>query len=646
MSLIKQLWIAVVMLISGVFVSSLLINSYSTRQYFAEQLRLKNIDNASVLALSMSQLEKDPVLLELMIAAQFDTGHYQRITLVKPDGRIYLQKSDEGEAISGVPSWFIRLMPLQVEPGIAQVQDNWHQFGTLYVESHNRFVYHALWQSSVRLFFWCLLVVILAGIGGSLLLKWIIRPLHNVVVQAEAIGQQRFISSAEPATCEFRQVVRAMNTLSDKVRQMLETESGRLAEIRHRYQHDALTALANREYFLNILDATLGSKDSAARHALFLIRVTDLKRVNQQLGHQKTDALLQEIAAILRHLIGKMQDSFTQANAGRLNGTDFTLLLTNHNSLWQCSIALEQQLQALSQRYQDVCLLSFPVAGTYFYSHENRTDVMARLDNLLAVAEHREITCSELYVQGAPAERVVFSSAEQWRTALADAMQPSQLQLQYYPVIKMDGTLLHQEAMVRLMLAGEVRSAGYFIAWARRLGLLPRLDIAVIRQVLQELSDTDAITAIAVNLSVETLKDAHWRNQLEELLTEHRAETAYLWLEFNEQAVMSELSLFRAFAVKAKAAGCKLGLQAAGNHVDIFTALQTTGLDYMKLDAALIRGLQVTEQDHRMFVQGLCTLGHSIGLQMIAEGVSGQQTTEQLQLLGLDAVTGPAVRMQ
>ncbi len=640
MSLIKQLWIAVIVLITVVFISSFAISSYSARHYFSEQLHLKNIDNANVLALSMSQMEKDPILLELMIAAQFDSGHYQQIKLVQPDGTVLQQRSYDADSGNSVPQWFVRMMPLSVEPGVAQVQDNWRQFGTLYVESHSRFVYQALWDSSRKLFFWCLLVAFLACLLGSVLLKVILLPLKQVVSQAEAIGSRRFITSTEPFTREFRKVVRAMNTLSGRVGHMMEAEGQRLDEIRHQYQHDKVTGLVSREFFLNQLEAVLATEDQAARHALLLVRITDLKHINQQLGHRRTDELLHALADVIRNITGNQNEHFSQAGSGRLRATDFALLLTDCNSLWQLSNALEQQLKKLSERYKEISGLQLSIAGSYFHSGEPLSQLLLRVDGLLAVAEHQQHGNTELCLEPELAPAAVFTSAEQWRQALTEALQQPALQLQYYPVVSLDGTLLHQEAMVRLTLGGEVRTAGFFIAWARRLGLLPQLDLAVMKLVLQELQRTGSASAVAVNLSAEILRDGESRQQLKALLQDYPAEAAHLWLEFNEQTVISELPLLAGFGQTVRAAGCKLGLQAAGHHMDHFPELQAAGLDYLKLDSALLR----PSAEGNVFIQGLCTLGHSVGLVIIADGLNGEPDLAQLQLQGIDAVSGPAIR--
>ena len=92
MSLVKQLWLAIALVMLIAFGGSFLVSTLSARNYLEEQLRLKNFDNATSLAATLSQtLERTPgdeVTIELQIAAQFDLGHYESIRLVDPSGKV------------------------------------------------------------------------------------------------------------------------------------------------------------------------------------------------------------------------------------------------------------------------------------------------------------------------------------------------------------------------------------------------------------------------------------------------------------------------------------------------------------------------------------------------------------------------------
>ena len=81
MTLTKQMWIAIVLVILLTFISGFLVSGISARNYYEEQLSVKNIDNATAMALTLTPLDKDPTIIELMLASQFDAGHYRSIQI-------------------------------------------------------------------------------------------------------------------------------------------------------------------------------------------------------------------------------------------------------------------------------------------------------------------------------------------------------------------------------------------------------------------------------------------------------------------------------------------------------------------------------------------------------------------------------------
>ena len=140
MSLFKQLWLGVICLLTVVFTVSVVVTTLSARDYLEQQLSMKNADNATALALSLTEQDGDAVLLELTLSAQFDTGYYELIELIDPEGHATIRRIAE-EAEAGAPRWFVRLFPIEVEPGIAAIQAGWQQAGTLTFRSQSHFAY-------------------------------------------------------------------------------------------------------------------------------------------------------------------------------------------------------------------------------------------------------------------------------------------------------------------------------------------------------------------------------------------------------------------------------------------------------------------------------------------------------------------------
>lgn len=635
MSLTKQLWLAIAAIMTLAFGISLMVSVWSAKSYLEDQLRLKNLDNANSLALSMSQIEKDPVLIELLLSAQFDIGHYKQIKLTSPTGKVMIDRVSD-VVVDQVPAWFVSLIPLQTEPGIAQVQDGWRQYGTLTVASHNRFAYQSLWEGNRRLLGWFLASALVCGLIGSLILRSITRPLGEVVNQAEAIGARRFITIREPRTQEFRSVVRAMNALSTQVRTMLGEESARLEQLRRDAQHDALTGLLNREHVMKKIQHALADENAAPTGALFILRLPDLVKLNKELGREATDTLLKRVA-------GALQESCPDeaCQIGRLNGSDFAVLAPNVDSVAE----LAQQILArarLSINDPSAAVENDVLLGAAAYRHGDPvSQVLSRADAALSRAEQEggsAVEAGDPNVEWKPVPSLVAT----WKILIDTALRQKRVQFVTYPVLDAGGKLVHFEAPARMqnIQNSQWMPAQEFMPWASRLGLAESIDKAVFDCALDWLETNEG--PLCINVSPQSVCDPVLTSRYFRALKGNRTLARKLWIDVPEFVAYRHAREFRVFCETLKPLGCKIGLEHVGNQICHIGELHDVGLDYLKIDSAIIRDIDQSV-GNQTFLRGLCTIAHTMGMMTIAEGVLNQQEAACLKELGFKGMTGPGI---
>ena len=635
MSLIRQLWLAVVVMMVLAFGGTFVISTTAARQYFAEQLFVKNVDNATTLALSMSQMEKDPVTIELLLSAQFDAGHYRLIRLEDPSGQVMVERRDDAP-IEGVPSAFLAAVALQIKPGIAQVQDGWKQYGTLTIQSHDQYAYAELWNSICRLLVWFTVAALLVGVVGTALLRLILRPLKGVVEQAEAIGARRFVTQTEPSTTEFKQLVRSMNQLSTRVQQMLEEESRRVEQLRLQAQIDPTTGLRNRETFIASLEDALTRDDLGASGVLVILRVAELTNLNRTMGRQAVDQILRRVGERLSRAATGQAGLWIVA---RLNAADFAVMAAGETDAKGVALGLLTHAQLALERPNES--EGAPVrAGCTSYSRgESRAAVLARADGALGQAE--QFGTSVVEAEQLAGQQSLPSDLVSWRTLLDEAMRTDGVRLGRFPVVAVNGSKLHDEAPMRLRIGQEWVPAARFIAWAARLNLMPKLDTLVIEAGLQAIAEQRS--PISINLSPETICDPSFSAFMIRCMRNSPDLAAMLWLEVPEYGALRHLPEFRRFCQTLKPLGYKLGLKHAGQQFSRIAELHDLGLDYLKIDGSIVQGTH-EGPDHQAFLRSLCTIAHTIGLTTIAAGVNEKSDLQLLAALGIDGFTGTAVQ--
>ncbi len=634
MSLMRQLWLAVIITTVMAFAGSLLVSIWSAQAYLTQQLEQKNVDIANSLALSMTQQDKDPVTIELQVTALFDTGYYQIISVTDPFGKIISQRiQDKSDA--NVPSWFIKSFPISSKPGLAQVSDGWKQYGTVKVISHTQFAYQVLWEQAGKLLVWFLLGGSCAGMLGTLGLRTIGRSLNDVVNQAGAIGERRFITITEPQTPELRALAHAMNGMVERVRQMFNEAAARLEELLRRVNYDQLTGLPNRDYFMAYFKEQLAGRENVSHGILAVVRLPNLDAINEAVGRAGTDKLLKEIGQIFTDFSRQHEG----AMSGRIKAGDIAVALPGENDPHDLSQRLkkilDEQLVAKWPELADI----YHLGSVIFERGSNFGDILSRVDHALALAEGQGANAS--HAMGSDVQ-INIIPGEQWRTLLTQAVNTGNVKLVYYPVIKQDGAILHQEGVVRLQFepSKPLMTAGDFMPVAARLNLTAMIDLEVIRLAIQHLSTiTDDV---AVNLSAETIGSWTFHTDLLKLLRSNIKICPRLWFEVTEYGAFKHFDAFKDICLSLKDFGCHIGIEQFGQRLSESQKLTELGLDYVKIHPSLVDGIE-QNKGNQEFLNRFCGIAHAVGAIVIAVGVKSEAELSILKSLGIDGATGPAI---
>lgn len=629
MSLVKRLWIVVGLITLAAILTAAGINMLSAKRYLENEIKVKNLDTATSLAMSISQAASDAVTVELLVSSQFDLGHYQRIDYMGPDGKLIVHREKAAHR-SSVPAWFTRLVPIEPEPGVAEIQIGWKQLGSIQLQSDPSFAYDSLWASALTLLELFVVGSILVGVLGTLFIRSIIRPLYRVVDQAQALAERRFVEVKPPRTLEFRLIVEAMNRLTQKIKNLLDDESARLKKLKTDYEYDKLTGFMVREVFLRNVSAEIEREDTHEEGVLLLVHVGNLDELNREIGRMQTDRLIQNLAQELKAVLGDQ----AQVRFGRLNAPDFGILVPEQTD----GLRLLQTLNAKIQLSQEIHLLRLSYGAANYGPLSNMTDLLSVCDQNLVAGTNANWTST-------PAGTSVsgdLRSAREWPQILDAALKNHEFQLALFPVRGRHNAHLHTEALARLhsSVAGEVLVAGAFLPWARRRGLGAQVDFEILMQTISAMEGHGH--DICINLGFESVCDERQLNQIVDRLMRDKALASHLHVDVPEEIAFERPLEFRRFCERMLPTGCKVGVEHLDHYVGHLGQLHSLGLHYIKVSRALVKDI-AQDPSAQTMLRGLCTISHTMGLQVIAEGVTRFDDVELLFELGLDGVSGAAV---
>jgi EAL domain-containing protein (putative c-di-GMP-specific phosphodiesterase class I) len=633
MSLIRQIRLLLLGVVLLAIAGAVTVNVLSARDTLQTQLRLKNSDNAQSLALALSQQRGDAQLMQLLMAAQFDTGFYRRVRLVGADGKVAFERHADSTP-GAAPRWFARLVTVESEPGVAQVSDGWRSLGTLEVVSHASFAHDHLWHGALRAVGWMAVLGVLAALVAGAAVQRIRRPLDAAVDQAQALVEGRYVTVEEPKVPELKRLTGAMNGMVQRMRALFESQAAQLETLRRQAHCDALTGLAHRAHFMERLHALLRREDGADDGGLVLVRLSDPAALNLALGRETTDRALLAIAHALEAYPERVPDCFV----GRLNGSDFALVLPMAGMAAETAssvaAALRAGLAAFGPRVQ------VHVGGVEIERGMTVGALMALADRALACAESRGPFAVEVSANGA----VAAGGEGVWRAQIGAALAQRRARLVEYPVVDRQGRLSHLECPLRLQLEtdGEFEPAARWLPLATRARLTAQVDIHAVELALEALERDDRPRG--VNIAAASLADGAFAPHLRNLLHDRPRLAQRLWLEVGESAAVEHFGVVQEFGRLLRPLGVRFGLEHAGQRLGLLERLFELGLDYVKLDAALCAGVAANAAA-REFVRTSVALLHALSVQVQAEGVADEADAQVLWECGIDAITGPYARV-
>lgn len=443
-----------------------------------------------------------------------------------------------------------------------------------------------------------------------------------------ARGEVRWVSDRTiPVLNANGQVIRLDGMISDI------TNSKRAEEtIKHMAYHDPLTDLPNRRLFKKELNEALATAKERANEELIAVMILDLDRfnmINDSLGHAFGDRLLK---AVTERLKGCIPDTCTLA---RMGGDEFTLFLP---VVGECHEACRLAEGILAGLMKEPFVLGdrefFITTSIGIAVFPNDGDDMDSLVKNADTAMYRAKEKGGNNYQFYTAEMSVATDQLELENSLRKALERAELELYYQPKLDLrTGQVVGMEALVRWNSAqfGFV-SPMKFIPLAEETGLILPIGEWVLRTACkQNKAWQDAgysLMRVAVNLSARQFEE-DLVAMVVRVLKETGLDPAYLELEITESITMNNKNGVIEKLHALKRLGIHIGMDDFGTGYSSLSYLKKFPIDTLKIDKSFVRDI-TTDQDDAAIVQAVIAMGHSLKLNVVAEGV---ETEEQLSFL-------------
>ncbi|MBG6057983.1 diguanylate cyclase (GGDEF)-like protein [Cryobacterium sp. MP_M5] len=411
---------------------------------------------------------------------------------------------------------------------------------------------------------------------------------------------------------------------------------GRQRVLRVLSRTDDLTGLPNRRAFYADVPGRLGAGDSR-RSALLLLDLDRFKEVNDSLGHDVGDRLLVQVGV---RLAGALRATDLLA---RLGGDEFGVLLVNSGHDEAVAVAVKLRA-ALAEPFllEGITLHSSASMGIAVHP-EQGNDVTALMRKADMAMYKAKSTRSGHHVYQSDDDShgdVRLRTLQELRTAIAD----DELELHYQPKVDLaTGDVQGVEALVRWnhptrgLLLPE-----HFLDLVEEAGLMHALTQIVLNKALDQAAlwtaQGEPLT-IAVNLSASSLVDRDLPDRVGAMIDSRGLPASVLTLEVTEEFLLNDRERARDILTRLRALGVRIAVDDFGTGYSSLAYLRDLPIDELKLDQSFVFPM-INDERAATLVSSAIALAHSLGLQMVAEGVENSVAYNELVRFGCDSAQG------
>ncbi|HYE37852.1 EAL domain-containing protein [Methylocaldum sp.] len=403
------------------------------------------------------------------------------------------------------------------------------------------------------------------------------------------------------------------------------------ASIEYLATHDALTHLPNRTLLADRLSQSLAHAKRTERPlALLFLDLDRFKDINDSFGHALGDALLQAVAERLQLSVRKGD------TVARQGGDEFLILLSDLDKMEDIEFVAIKILRAFAKPFviegRELFVSGSIGASVYPADGEDMETLLKHADTAMYRTKEEGGSGFRLYAREMShraLERIKMESA------LRRALEQRQFELFYQPKVELKGgRIIGAEALIRWRHPdlGLVLPAR-FIPLAEETGLIHAIGSWVLKAACSQSKAWQEAGlpsfGVAVNLSTRQLRGGNLVELVTKTLSETGLEGRYLELELTETMVMQDPERFIPILAELKELGVRLSVDDFGTGYSSLSYLKRFPFDRLKIDQSFVRDI-ATDTNDAVIVQTVISLGHTLGLKVVAEGV---ETLEQLTFL-------------
>tara|TARA_B100000029_G_scaffold19785_3_gene19965 strand:+ start:8683 stop:11040 length:2358 start_codon:yes stop_codon:yes gene_type:complete len=456
----------------------------------------------------------------------------------------------------------------------------------------------------------------------------------NLMVRVKIDGMPRWLElSGTPILGEKGEYLGYRGVGSDVTEQRKSSE-----KIAYLARYDTLTGLPNRLMLHEALgEAMEEARDMRRRCAFVMIDLDRFKAVNDSLGHQIGDRLLEQVSGRLAEIAGENE------LCGRLGGDEFGIVVRDACDFGAVDSLARKVIERLSQPYEVDAHTLFvgASAGSALAPRDGKTveDLMRNAD--LALYRAKDGGRGVHF----PYEPSLHADAEERRQlefSLRKALEKDELLLNFQPVVDAKTEqVVSFEALIRWQSEEHgLVSPGKFIPLAEDTRLIVPIGTWVLKQACKEAMAWPGHVKVNVNVSPEQLVEPDFVQTVVDALTRSGLDPRRLEIEVTESIFLSDAEVARVALAQVMALGCQVALDDFGTGYSSLGYLRKLQFSTIKVDRSFVQGAAQGSSESLAIVRAVVAMAHSLEMKTTAEGVESEEEERLVRTMGCDRIQG------
>jgi diguanylate cyclase (GGDEF)-like protein/PAS domain S-box-containing protein len=410
-------------------------------------------------------------------------------------------------------------------------------------------------------------------------------------------------------------------------------------QLQHDALHDGLTGLPNRALFMDRVDQVLhrSARDPDIGCAVLFLDIDRFKLVNDSLSHAVGDQLLVTLA-------GRVASALRPGDTvARIGGDEFTVLLdgvTDEAAATLVSERIQHELSGAFMAGNHELFLTASIGISLSAPGKTPAELVRDADIAMYAAKRRTRGSYAVFDESMH-RRVVDRLARE--NELRQAVEQSQLRVHYQPIVDLgSGRIRGLEALARWPAGRPQVSPLEFITIAEETGMISALGNHVLHTAFKTLSEWRRSGAVpedlcmSVNVSARQLEDPRLPRSIQAAIRHAALAPESVWLEITESTLMQDPERMQGIISEVCATGAGLHLDDFGTGYSSLAALHRFPVQTLKIDQSFVASITGVEDGSDTIVRSMVALAHSLGLDVIAEGIETPAQLRRLRALGCE----------